>query len=283
MSDPNVSPPPPEGEPPWAPPAAAPGEPTPTDVPGGSGPTFPTEPPLAPPLPPPGQYGAPGPVPPPPGQYGAPGVPGPTPPLGSPGAWDVPPPNQTWGVPGQPPPPPGGFQMPAQPYQYGAGAPQYGTLATPGKRILGRVIDWLIILVVLVPLYILVIAAGSTSSNSTEFGASDGLALGGFFLFMAVAMLGPALYEIAFTAIKGATPGKMLVKVRVVREQDGQIPGWGPAFMRWVPSLVNLVPCLGSFLIIGLWIWALVNLFNNEKRQTPFDLAAKTVVVDTSA
>ncbi len=91
--------------------------------------------------------------------------------------------------------------------------------------------------------------------------------------------LGQALYEIAFIAVKGQTPGKMLLKVRVVRETDGQIPGWGPATMRWVPTLVGLVPCVGSFLSLGLWIWALVNLFSHPKRQTPFDLAAKTVVI----
>ena len=52
--------------------------------------------------------------------------------------------------------------------------------------------------------------------------------------------------------------------------------------MRWVPNLVGLVPCLGPFLSLGLWIWALVNLFSNERRQTPFDLAAKTVVIDAA-
>ena len=73
---------------------------------------------------------------------------------------------------------------------------------------------------------------------------------------------------------------KMAMKVRVVRHSDGQIPGWGPAFMRWLPNLVGLVPCVGSLLSLGLMIWALVNLFSNPLRQTPFDLAAKTVVVN---
>jgi hypothetical protein len=52
--------------------------------------------------------------------------------------------------------------------------------------------------------------------------------------------------------------------------------------MRYVPNLVQLVPCVGGLLGLGLWIWALVNLFANPRRQTPFDLAAKTVVVDAT-
>jgi uncharacterized RDD family membrane protein YckC len=108
-----------------------------------------------------------------------------------------------------------------------------------------------------------------------------GLFFGGFLLFVVAATVGQVLYEVAFVAIKGQTPGKMLLKIKVVREVDGQIPGWGPAFLRWIPNLVSLVPCVGSFLSIGLIIWALVNLFSNPKRQTPFDLLAKTLVVTT--
>jgi uncharacterized RDD family membrane protein YckC len=144
----------------------------------------------------------------------------------------------------------------------------------PGKRILGRIIDWLIMAVVLIPLYVLLIGASASGSD-----AANGLAVGGFFVFMLLATVGQVMYEVAFVAIKGQTPGKMLMKVKVVRDADGQIPGWGPAFMRWVPNLVSLVPCVGSFLSLGLIIWALVNLFSNPKRQTPFDLAAKTVVI----
>jgi uncharacterized RDD family membrane protein YckC len=167
-------------------------------------------------------------------------------------------------------------QIPAQPYQYGTGIPAQATLAEPGRRIVGRIIDWLIMAVVLVPLYLLMVAGSTTAGRS---GASDGLFLGGFFAFMLAATVGQVMYEVAFVAIKGQTPGKMIMKVKVVRESDGQIPGWGPAFMRWLPSLVGIVPCIGGLLQLGLMIWALVNLFSNPKRQTPFDLAAKTVVI----
>jgi uncharacterized RDD family membrane protein YckC len=167
-------------------------------------------------------------------------------------------------------------QIPAQPYQYGVGVPRQTSLAQPGKRILGRILDWLIMAAVLLPFYFLLVGASASTSND---GAPSGLFFGGFFAFMILATVGQVMYEVAFVAVKGQTPGKMLMKVKVVRDVDGQIPGWGPAFMRWLPTLVSLVPCVGSFLSLGLYIWALVNLFSNPKRQTPFDLAAKTVVI----
>lgn len=254
MSDSNAAPPPfGDDQTPSAVPPPVPGQP-------------------APPAPPaPGQWGAP---PPPPGQWGtpppAPGGPASPPP---PGQFGAPQPGQ-WGAP--PPGYPPAGQIPAQPYQYGVGIPGQATLAEPGKRIVGRIIDWLIMAVVLVPLYVVMVAGAGASSNSGE---PSGLFFGGFFLFMLAATVGQVMYEVAFVAIKGQTPGKMVMKVKVVRDSDGQIPGWGPAFMRWLPNLVSLVPCLGSFLSLGLIIWSLVNLFSNPKRQTPYDLAAKTVVI----
>lgn len=232
-------------------------------------------PPPAAPGPAPGQFGAPPPgqfSPPPPGQFGAP----------PPGPFGAPPPGG-----GFSPPPPGGFQPAAQPYQYGAPNPATDHLASPGKRIGGRIIDWLILIVVSIPVWIVAFSVlGTTSTTTDSFGNTTGAesstGVAGFFLIAIFLSIIPALYEICFVALKGQTPGAMIVKVKVVRLADGQIPGWGPAVMRWVPQLVNFVPCIGSFLTLGLWIWALVNLFNQPLRQTPFDLAAKTVVVDVS-
>jgi uncharacterized RDD family membrane protein YckC len=137
---------------------------------------------------------------------------------------------------------------------------------------------------VVVPLYVLVVVAAGLGGSSDEFGAgtaSTGVALGGMFLILAIVTVGQVLYEVGFVAIKGATPGKMLMRVRVVREADHQVPGWGPAFLRWVPNLASLVPCVGGLISLGLWTWALVNLFNHPKRQTPFDLTASTIVIST--
>ena len=187
---------------------------------------------------------------------------------------------------GQPPPtpPPGGYQPAAVGYQYGAGVPSSAELATPGKRILGFIVDWLILLVVYIPLIIvLVVAMADTTTTTDQFGntysTESSIGFGGIILFTLAIYGVQVLYHVCFVAVKGQTPGAMLVKVKVVRLSDGQIPGWGPAIMRWIPNLVGVLCSIAS---LALWIWALVNLFSNPLRQTPFDLAAKTVVIDVS-
>jgi len=183
--------------------------------------------------------------------------------------------------------PPGGFQPAAQPYQYGSGLPGGVNLATPGKRIVGYLIDGIILAVVFIPLWILLFASlGDSTTTTDQFGNTTNfngsLGLGGIFMLTLATYAIQMLYHVGFVAVKGQTPGAMVMKVKVVRHADGQVPGWGPGFMRWIPNLVAVVPCIGSFLGLGLWIWALVNLFNNPLRQTPFDLAAKTVVIDVA-
>lgn len=257
---------------------------------GGDGNGAPTDPPQAPP--PPGAYGQPPTlpdVPAQPGTYGQPPAPQQygTPQYGAPppGAYGQPPAPQQYGTPQYGGYQYGGYQPPAAPYQYGTGLPTTAVLASPGRRIGGYLIDVVILVVVSIPVWLLAaVLLGTTSTQTSTFDGTntttlDGVGLGGFFLLLIGISVIQVLYHVAFVAVKGQTPGAMLVKVRVVRLSDGEIPGWGPAIMRWVPNLVGFVPCVGSLLTIALWIWALVNLFANERRQTPFDLAAKTVVV----
>jgi uncharacterized RDD family membrane protein YckC len=67
------------------------------------------------------------------------------------------------------------------------------------------------------------------------------------FLNMAVA----ALYEAAFVVYKGATPGKLALSLRVIRE-DGTRPGWGLAIGRYFAKLVSsFTMCIG-FIMVGL-------------------------------
>lgn len=176
----------------------------------------------------------------------------------------------------------GGYQPPAVPYEYGHGASVTANLASPGRRIGGYLIDAVILFVVVAACWIpfLLSASSMPTSNDVLGPRSTGLgggAVGTMILAYAAAILLPILYHVCFVAVKGQTPGAMLVKVKVVRLSDGQTPGWGPAIMRWLPNLAGI---LCSLLTLVLWIWALVNLFSNDLRQTPFDLAAKTVVID---
>jgi len=161
-------------------------------------------------------------------------------------------------------------------------------LASPGKRIGGYLIDVVILVVAIglcwIPFFVL--AASSSSTTYDEYGfANDELsggAVAAMLVALAITVVVPIAYHVVMVALKGQTLGAMAVKVKVVRLSDGETPGWGPAIMRWLPNAIGLVPYCGGCLSFGLMIWALVNLFNNERRQTPFDLAAKTVVIDVS-
>lgn len=50
------------------------------------------------------------------------------------------------------------------------------------------------------------------------------------------------LYDTAFTAVRGQTPGKRLIGIEVIRMGDGRRPGWGRALIRSTIKLLSLVP-----------------------------------------
>ncbi|MEZ0348776.1 MAG: RDD family protein [Thermus sp.] len=76
-------------------------------------------------------------------------------------------------------------------------------------------------------------------------------------------------YYVAFTALYGATPGKMALGLRVVRT-DGKPMDWLTAFMREVVGkTLSTLPFLLGYL------WA----FFHPKRQAWHDLIADTLVV----
>lgn len=228
--------------------------------------------------------------------------------------WNAPPPGDgepptPWGRPApttppqgppQGPPPPGAYGSPqfgspqfggpqfgvgqpaAVPYQYGKGASVTASLASPGKRIAGYLIDGVILAIAVIACWIPVVASASSAPTRVDaFGSRttdlSGASLAAVVFAYAATLLVPIIYHVTFVAVRGQTPGAMLVKVKVVRLVDGETPGWGAAILRWLPNLAGF---LCSLISLGLMIWALVNLFSNDLRQTPFDLAAKTVVID---
>ena len=88
-------------------------------------------------------------------------------------------------------------------------------------------------------------------------------------------LVGVALYEILMVAKRGATLGKSVVGIRVLRIADGQLPSVGSAATRWVIPLLGGIACgLGQILVY------LSPFFDDEtRRQGWHDKAAKTIVV----
>lgn len=78
------------------------------------------------------------------------------------------------------------------------------------------------------------------------------------------------LYYIVFTHAYGATPGKKIMKIRVVQVRDGKNPAIWRSVVRYFGYWVSSIPfCLGFF-------WALWD----KRNQTWHDKLAGTVVID---
>ncbi len=93
----------------------------------------------------------------------------------------------------------------------------------------------------------------------------DGLAALMFLVVFVISIL----YKSYFEATSGATPGKRVMGIKVVRE-DGGVPGWGAAIVRNVLYIVDG---------IGLYLVGFILMLATEKKQRLGDMAARTIVV----
>ncbi|MEV5863761.1 RDD family protein [Streptomyces sp. NPDC052071] len=180
---------------------------------------------------------------------------------------------------GPPPPPP-----PNDPYggggSYGGADPLAGMppLAEPGKRILARLIDFLIISI---PLYLISLPFGGavdvSDDGNDDFGNAVGNAYTGHQLVWSlIGLVVYVAYDTYFTHKDGRTPGKRLLKMRVAMLNDGSVPDTSSSLMRavvlWLPALL-CCPCLW-------WLINIVLMFTDKPyRQGLQDKAGKTVVV----
>lgn len=155
--------------------------------------------------------------------------------------------------------------------------PGLGTakLATIGQRALARIVDGVLITVVIAVLWGIGFGALIAGTDETT-GEANGLAVGAFFGIFLLTVLITLAYEMVLIAIKGQTVGKMVVGVKVVRSQDGQVPGFGPSFMRWlIPAAASAVCGLGIVVYLS-------PLFDSSGRvQGWHDKAANTLVIST--
>jgi uncharacterized RDD family membrane protein YckC len=185
-----------------------------------------------------------------------------------------------YGYPGQPQQPgPAGYGYPQQPTQpmqpYGVGIPPqagYGggmpPLAHWGLRVGAYLIDMLI---VTVPYLLLVMIGGSLAASSTSADSAEGGA-GIVVVLLGLAwILASSLWLIHKEGSTGQTPGKKAAGIRVLREADGQLLGFGRAFLRKLAHFVDGAACYIGY----LWpLW-------DDKKQTFADKICSTVVIKT--
>lgn len=137
-------------------------------------------------------------------------------------------------------------------------------LAEPWRRLVGFLIDWMVLVMIA-----LVVA----SMLRIDLGAGDALRLPTS--VRVIQGLVAAVYRIGFTVARGQTPGKMLIGTKVVMQRTAEIPGLGPASMRWViPGVFVFLPGV-SVVAAVIYGWL---LFDSQRRGL-HDKAARTVVV----
>ena len=128
-----------------------------------------------------------------------------------------------------------------------------------GPRLAAQIVDT----VVLIVLFLLV---GFVLSGSFTFEYQGEAA----YPFLSAYGLIVLLYFAILEGTMGATLGKKLVKIKVVRE-DGSACGIGPAFVR---SLLRIIDGLPFLYIIGM-----VLIARSDKKQRLGDRLAKTIVI----
>ncbi|MFE0700462.1 RDD family protein [Streptomyces sp. NPDC058872] len=193
--------------------------------------------------------------------------------------------------PGEPPPgpPPGNPYDSAPPPPYGGYGGGYGgtdplsgmpPLADTGRRILARLIDWVILAVPLAIIGIPFDVYQRATEDGNDFGDTvNSLNGGSQLVFQLITIVAYVAYDTVLTARNGRTVGKKLMKLRVAMLNDGSTPPMNQSLLRavvlWLPALICCA-CLWPLLIL------ILIMVDKPYKQGLHDKAAKTVVVSAS-
>lgn len=89
-----------------------------------------------------------------------------------------------------------------------------------------------------------------------------------------------AIYEIGFIAGVGATPGKMMMGLRVVQENNNQMPpSVTNAALRWVPALAGYIPAVGGLISIVVLIGSIIGISSDSLKRSIYDRVGSTYVI----
>ncbi|MGF1665699.1 MAG: RDD family protein [Acidimicrobiia bacterium] len=163
-------------------------------------------------------------------------------------------------------------------------------IADPGKRIGAAIIDGIILALFAIPALLAGLRDVDWDAVAAGVAVPDIALTGGWVLVIAVFAFA---YNVAAVALWGATPGKHLMKIEIIRQSDGGTPpGWMTAFVRYLPTLaiallsqvlllVSLTMAnLVSNLSIIVQVASLVLIFSDRTRRSVYDMVGKTNVVD---
>lgn len=144
---------------------------------------------------------------------------------------------------------------------------EHRELAGMGRRLWARIIDWILMVAALV--IAMIALFGGLANSDRGFWAA-------FFLTLLVWGAIWLLYELTMIAALGQTLGKKWAGVKVVRADNGAVPGWGKSFVRWlIPFAVNFIPIIGNAAFLVVYLSPVFY----PTRQGWHDMAASTAVV----
>ncbi|MER5882843.1 RDD family protein [Streptomyces sp. NPDC001941] len=203
---------------------------------------------------------------------------GATPPPQDPYGGSAPPPP-SYGSPydNAPPPPPYGGGGPGG-GAYGGADPLAGMppLAESGKRILARIIDWVIIAIPLAVIGIPFKVYDRVTDDNGDITDALTSSSGGQWIWQLISIVAYIAYDTVMTSKNGQTVGKKLMGLRTAMLNDGSTPPTNAALIRavvlWLPALICCA-CLWPLLLL------ILILVDKPYKQGLHDKAAKTVVV----
>jgi uncharacterized RDD family membrane protein YckC len=158
-----------------------------------------------------------------------------------------------------------------------SGEGRVGPPAPLWRRVLARLVDGVTVFFVLWALVVLQVFWFMRDLSVRVDVAPWARALGPLLVYLVLA----GAYEVVFLAWNnGQTPGKQLLRVRVVRGSDGRGVSAGRAALRWVlPGAALLVwPPLAGLAVVGM---TGVSAPLNRQRRALHDLLAGSIVVNT--
>lgn len=126
-------------------------------------------------------------------------------------------------------------------------------------RVVAALIDTVLILLIIIPILIGIYGSAYFSGTSLIQGAWDFL----------LSYIFPAIAVIVFWTYKSATPGKMILKIKIVDANTGGKPSTAQFIGRYLAYYVSTIPLLLGLIWVGF----------DKRKQGWHDKLAGTVVV----
>ena len=142
-----------------------------------------------------------------------------------------------------------------------SGPPVAMEVHVTGRRVLATIVDAIVLSVFF---WVMSLLFGTTTAEGGQVGFSLS-GLPALFSFVVV-----FAYYMLLEGYLGQTLGKMLLGIKVVREDAGGVPGLGPAALRTVLRIID-----GLF----FYLVAFVSVLASQKNRRLGDMVANTLVV----